>query len=225
MSDELVDKLSAEGVVPPESSPDRPGDVLEPELDSAREVVGDLTSDIDDVLIYALYPQTGERFLRIKHGVDPAPVEEKSAPAPAAEARPSAEAPPRSVRARRFNVYVGDRFFEVDVDPVGGDIGIAPSHRPPTSSGRAGITTPESDQATAQPAEGEVQVTAPMPGILVSLAVEEGQQVSAGEPLLVLEAMKMQNTIPCPTDGTVASLPVAPGVQVTREQVLAVIQT
>ena len=225
LSDELVDKLSAEGVVPPESSPDRPGDVLEPELDSAREAVGDLTSDIDDVLIYALYPQTGERFLRIKHGVDPAPVEEEPAPAPAAETRPSAEAPPRSVRARRFNVYVGDQFFEVDVDPVGGDIGIAPSFRPSTSSGRTGVTAPESDQATAQPAEGEVQVTAPMPGILVSLAVEEGQQVSAGEPLLVLEAMKMQNTIPCPTDGTVSSLPVAPGVQVTREQVLAVIQT
>ena len=225
LSDELVDRLSAEGVVPPESSPDRPGDVLEPELDSAREAVGDLTSDIDDVLIYALYPQTGERFLRIKHGVDPAPVEEEPAPAPAVETRSSAEAPPRSVRARRFNVYVGDQFFEVDVDPVGGDIGIAPSFRPSTSSGRTGVTAPESDQATAQAAEGEVQVTAPMPGILVSLAVEEGQQVSAGEPLLVLEAMKMQNTIPCPTDGTVSSLPVAPGVQVTREQVLAVIQT
>ena len=225
LSDELVDKLSAEGVVPPESSPDRPGDVLEPELDSAREAVGDLTSDIDDVLIYALYPQTGERFLRIKHGVDPAPVEEEPAPAPVAESRPSAETPPRSVRARRFNVYVGDQFFEVDVDPVGGDIGIAPPFRPSTSSGRTGVTAPESDQATAQAAEGEVQVTAPMPGILVSLAVEEGQQVSAGEPLLVLEAMKMQNTIPCPTDGTVSSLPVAPGVQVTREQVLAVIQT
>ena len=226
LSDELVDKLSAEGVMPPESSPDRPGDVLEPELDSAREAVADLTSDIDDVLIYALYPQTGERFLRIKHGVDPAPVEEQqTTPAPDVTPQPAVSAPARSSRARRFNVYVGDQFFEVDVDPVGGDIGIAPSHRPLTSSGRMGVTVPESDQATAQPAEGEVQVTAPMPGILVSLAVEEGQHVSAGEPLLVLEAMKMQNTIPCPTDGTVSSLPVAPGVQVTREQVLAVIQT
>ena len=63
-----------------------------------------------------------------------------------------------------------------------------------------------------------------MPGILVSLAVEEGQQVSAGQTLLVLEAMKMQNTIPSPSDGRVSSLPVAPGVQVTRNQVLAVIQ-
>ena len=225
LSDELIDKLREQGVTAPDDSPDRPGDAIEAELESAREAVTDLTSDIDDVLIYALYPQTGERFLRIKHGVDPAPVEEDPAPAPVAEPQPAADVPARSARARRFNVYVGDRFFEVDVDPVDGDIGVAPSYRPSTSSGRTGGAERESDQGESQPAEGEVQVTAPMPGILVSLAVEVGQQVSAGQPLLVLEAMKMQNTIPCPSDGTVSSLPVAPGVQVTREQVLAVIQT
>ena len=225
LSDELIDKLREQGVTAPDDSPDRPGDAIEPELESAREAVADLTSDIDDVLIYALYPQTGERFLRIKHGVDPAPVEEDAAPAPVAEPQPAADVPARSARARRFNVYVGDRFFEVDVDPVDGDIGVAPSYRSSTSSGRTGGAERESDQGESQPAEGEVQVTAPMPGILVSLAVEVGQQVSAGQPLLVLEAMKMQNTIPSPSDGTVSSLPVAPGVQVTREQVLAVIQT
>ena len=225
LNKDLVETLKGQGVEVPVDSPERPGDVIEPELDTAREAVADLTSDIDDVLIYALYPQTGERFLRIKHGVDPAPVEEEPAPAPAVETRPSAAAPPRSVRARRFNVYVGDQFFEVDVDPVGGEIGVAPSYSPSTGSGRTGGGAQEADPATAQPAEGEVQVTAPMPGILVSLAVEEGQQVAAGEPLLVLESMKMQNTIPCPSEGTVSSLPVAPGVQVVRNQVLAVIQT
>ena len=225
LSDELVDKLREQGVTAPDDSPERPGDAIEPELDSAREAVADLTSDIDDVLIYALYPQTGERFLRIKHEVDPAPVEEDATPAPVAEPQPAADVPARSARARRFNVYVGDQFFEVDVDPVGGDIGGAPSYHPSTSSVRTGGAEREPDRRESQPAEGEVQVTAPMPGILVSLAVEVGQQVSAGEPLLVLEAMKMQNTIPAPSDGTVSSLPVAPGVQVTRNQVLAVIQT
>ncbi len=224
LSDELVEKLRGEGIVEPDASPDRPGDAVEPELASAREAVADLTSDIDDVLIYALYPQTGERFLRIKHGTDQAPVEEDT-PTTTVQPQPASSAPPRSARARRFNVYVGDQFFEVDVDPVGGDIGIAPSHRPSTGPGRSGAAAQEPSQTSSQPAEGEVQVTAPMPGILVSLAVEQGQKVSAGEPLLVLEAMKMQNTIPCPSDGTVSSLPVAPGVQVTRNQVLAVIQS
>ena len=225
LSDELVEKLKGDGVVVPDASPDRPGDAIEPELGSAKEAIADLTSDIDDVLTYALYPQTGERFLRIKHGIDQAPVEEKQPATTAVSPQPASEAPPRSARARRFNVYVGDQFFEVDVDPVGGDIGIAPSRGLSTSSGRTAAAMPTTEQAGSQPSEGEVQVAAPMPGILVSLAVEEGQQVIAGQPLLVLEAMKMQNTIPCPSDGTVSSLPVAPGVQVTRNQVLAVIQT
>ncbi len=223
LSEELVAKLKGDGVEIPDASPERPGDIIEPELDSARDAVSELTSDIDDVLIYALYPQTGERFLRIKHGVESAPVEEKTAPAAAVESSPSVEAPARSARARRFNVYVGGQFFEVDVDPVGGDIGAAPVARvastgPSTTGGAASSR----DEA---PSEGEVQVTAPMPGILVSLAVEVGEQVSEGQPLLVLEAMKMQNTIPSPSGGTVSSLPVAPGVQVTRNQVLAVIET
>ena len=222
MSQELVEKLKGEGVEVPEDSPERPGDLIEPELESAREAVAELTSDIDDVLTYALYPQTGERFLRIKHGVDPAPVEEETAPVPVVEPASSDQAPPRSTRARRFNVYVGDQFFEVDVDPVGGDIGAAPAVRAASSS--PSISSSATSPQDEMPAEGEVQVTAPMPGILVSLAVEVGEQVSEGQPLLVLEAMKMQNTIPCPTGGTVSSLPVAPGVQVTRNQVLAVIQ-
>ncbi len=221
LNQELVEKLKGEGVEVPDASPERPGDVIEPEMESAGEAVADLTSDIDDVLIYALYPQTGERFLRIKHGVEPAPVEDSSASA--AESAPKMGAPPRSARARRFNVYVGDQFFEVDVDPAGGDIGVAPTVRVAPSGPSAHRGTASSQDEA--PAEGEVQVTAPMPGILVSLSVEEGEQVTEGQPLLVLEAMKMQNTIPSPSAGIVTALPVAPGVQVTRNQVLAVIQT
>ena len=223
LNEELVEKLKGEGVEVPDASPERPGDVIEPEMGSARDAVSALTSDIDDVLIYALYPQTGERFLRIKHGVEPAPVEESTASASAAESAPLAEAPPRSARARRFNVYVGDQLFEGDVDPAGGGIGSAPAVRVAPSGPSAHSSTASSQDEA--PAEGEVQVTAPMPGILVSLSVEEGEQVTEGQPLLVLEAMKMQNTIPSPLAGTVTTLPVAPGVQVTRSQVLAVIQT
>ena len=224
LSEELVEKLRGDGVEVPDASPERPGDVIEPELDSAREAVAELTSDIDDVLTYALYPQTGERFLRVKHGVEPAPVQEETDSVPASvEAKSVDGAPPRSSRARRFNVYVGNQFFEVDVDPVGADAGTAPAARVASP-----VPSPQSSTATqgdTGPAEGEVQVAAPMPGILVSLAVEVGEQVAEGQPLLVLEAMKMQNTIPSPSGGTITSLPVAPGVQVTRNQVLAVIRS
>ena len=227
--DELIAKLSQTEEIT--AAPERPGDVIEPEMESARKAVSDLTDDIDDALIYALYPQTGERFLRIKHGLEPVPeemkprtLEEVRQAAAQVESQPAAPAPPKSSRARRFNIYVGDQFFEVDVDPVELGAGPEPAASPPAMSTPA----PSPAAAAAQPnevTEGETAVTAPMPGILISLAVAEGETVSTGDPLLVLEAMKMQNTIPSPVDGTIKSLPVAPGTQVTRDQALVVIQT
>jgi oxaloacetate decarboxylase alpha subunit/pyruvate carboxylase subunit B len=59
--------------------------------------------------------------------------------------------------------------------------------------------------------------------MLVSFAVEIGQTVSAGETILILEAMKMQNALPAPIAGTVKDLPVEPGSQVAKDDVLAII--
>ena len=65
---------------------------------------------------------------------------------------------------------------------------------------------------------------APMPGTVVSVAVEAGQQVAAGQPVLVLEAMKMQHTVSAPHAGTVAQIEVKPGAQVAAGEVLAVVE-
>ena len=66
---------------------------------------------------------------------------------------------------------------------------------------------------------------APMPGSVISVAVAEGEQVSAGQTILVMEAMKMQHTIAAPTDGVVSSIPVKPGSQVGAGDVLAVVDS
>ncbi|NHC21842.1 biotin/lipoyl-binding protein [Nocardioides sp. IC4_145] len=65
---------------------------------------------------------------------------------------------------------------------------------------------------------------APMPGTVVRVMVEHGQQVGAGQPVLVLEAMKMQHTVAAPTAGTVTELPVTTGQQVAAGEVLAVVE-
>ena len=65
---------------------------------------------------------------------------------------------------------------------------------------------------------------APMPGTVVSVAVEAGQQVEAGQPVLVLEAMKMQHTVSAPYAGTVTEIDVKPGAQVAAGEVLAVVE-
>ena len=60
------------------------------------------------------------------------------------------------------------------------------------------------------------RLTAPMPGKVVSFAVQAGDKVSKGQPLAVMEAMKMEHTIAAPADGVVAELLYAPGDQVAE---------
>ncbi|MBB4743385.1 propionyl-CoA carboxylase alpha chain [Actinoplanes octamycinicus] len=66
---------------------------------------------------------------------------------------------------------------------------------------------------------------ASMPGLVVAVHVESGQRVAAGDPVMVLEAMKMQQTLTAPADGMVASLSVEVGRQVAAGDVLAVIDS
>jgi pyruvate carboxylase subunit B len=110
----------------------RPADVLQPELEKARVAVKDITKDLYDVLIYALFPVTGIKFLRWKHGIEPMPEEVKAKTledvareqALVEKARkgllvekPKAEF---TADARTFNVAVDGESFTVKVDEVGG---------------------------------------------------------------------------------------------------------
>ncbi|MFI9613583.1 biotin carboxylase N-terminal domain-containing protein [Streptomyces sp. NPDC052023] len=70
---------------------------------------------------------------------------------------------------------------------------------------------------------GADSLTAPMPGTVTVVKVAVGDEVSAGQSLLVVEAMKMEHVIAAPHAGTVAELDVAPGATVAMDQVLAVI--
>ena len=68
------------------------------------------------------------------------------------------------------------------------------------------------------------QLTAPMPGMILDVKVEKGQQVTAGEPILVLEAMKMENMLRAPGDAIIKELKVQKGDKVDKNQVLVVFE-
>jgi len=67
---------------------------------------------------------------------------------------------------------------------------------------------------------GEFHLKAPMPGLVVAIHVEEGQEVTKGQVLLILESMKMQNELKAPRDGTVNRIKVKPGESVEQKQAL-----
>ena len=113
----------------------RPAEVIEPELKKAQEDVKGLAMDLDDELIYALYPVTGKRFLQWKYGKEPVPDDVKPITLEQAKARQEMiqkaiagklvekiekEAPAKGDALRKFNVFVDDTYFEVGVEEIGG---------------------------------------------------------------------------------------------------------
>jgi acetyl-CoA/propionyl-CoA carboxylase biotin carboxyl carrier protein len=107
-------------------------------------------------------------------------------------------------------VEVGGRRLEVSL-PGGLAVG----------RGGAGAAKPKRRSAAkAGAAAGGDAVVAPMQGTIVKIAVEDGQQVEAGDLLLVLEAMKMENPVTAPKAGTVSGLTAEPGSAVTSGTVL-----
>lgn len=79
-------------------------------------------------------------------------------------------------------------------------------------------------QRVARPRSGDGRVKAPIPGLIARVLVKPGAPVEAGQTLVVLEAMKMENEIRAPFDGVVSSIPVTIGQTVVRGQVLAEVQ-
>ena len=231
----------------------RAADYLEPELEKAKEATAGLAQDIGDVLTYALYPVTGLRYLRWKYGLEPIPDELKPrsleqikgqeelasrAKAGLLVERGSQEAfavASAQGGVRVFNVYVENERYQVEVEPAVDGSGAvmtdpsrftvpraaAPSMAPPTAQPQI-PPQPAATPASSEPAGGTA-IIAPMPGIVLRYVVELGQQVKKGAPVLFLEAMKMENSLPAPVDGTVKELRVQPGVWVAKNDILAII--
>ena len=77
------------------------------------------------------------------------------------------------------------------------------------------------NQRVARPRSGDGRVKAPIPGLISRVLVAPGESVTAGQPLIILEAMKMENEIRAPFDGVVQAIGVTVGQTVLRNTVLA----
>ena len=225
----------------------RAADMLEPELEKARAATKGIAKDDKEVLTYALYPTTGMRFLRYKYGLDkeiPSDWKPPRAPKTMEEIKREDEliakakagklvekvekpVPAKGPGLRVYNVFVGDEYYQVEVEPAGGArISSMPAKRPAVAPA-APPKAAEPTVAKATKAATEVAVAgavkAPMPGMIIRYEVKVGQQVKAGDSVVILEAMKMESALPAPVDGTVKELRFKPGDRVAKDAVLAVI--
>ncbi len=114
-------------------------------------------------------------------------------------------------------VEVGGRRLEVSLP---GDMAIGGGAGPEHGAIRKKPKARKRGHGGGTAASGDA-VTAPMQGTVVKVAVEEGQQVSAGDLIVVLEAMKMENPVTAHKDGTVTGLAVEPGAAITQGTVIA----
>ncbi len=120
---------------------------------------------------------------------------------------------------KKFNITVNGNAYEVEIEEVKAAAPVAAA--PKAAPAAAPKAAPAA--AAAAPAAGDNTVTAPMPGKIVKLVASVGQAVNAGDVLLILEAMKMQNEITAPAAGTVKSFAVNAGDSVKPGQTMVVI--
>lgn len=121
---------------------------------------------------------------------------------------------------KKFNITVNGQTYAVEVEEVGG-AAAAPA---PRAAAPAPAPAPAPAAAPAPvAAAGEETITAPMPGKILKILKHQGDAVAAGENLMMLEAMKMQNEILSPVAGTVKSVPVSEGQNVNNGDTLAIV--
>ncbi|MBI5018147.1 MAG: pyruvate carboxylase subunit B [Deltaproteobacteria bacterium] len=241
--DKELQKLALKGYAKGEKPiTQRPADVLTPELEKAKGEIGDLAKDRKDLLLYTMFPTTGKRFLAVRAGKEPAPAEWKARTLEDAKAeealvkkamagelvqKTAKEAPPKGPGARTYRVFVDGEYFEVDVEaPAGAPVVTtvaAPAAVAAAPAPQPAPPAPAPAPRAAPAAVGKGSLLSPMPGMVVEYLVKPGDAVKAGDVVVILEAMKMENGLEAPVDGVVGETFFAKGDSVPKDAVLLTI--
>lgn len=207
----------------------RPADRLEPEWDDAKKELPDSAQTVEDQLSFVLFPTIARDFFeaREKGDLTPEPLELGSAKGPAT-AHELHLAPVefnvtvhgetyhvkvsgsgRKIDGRKpYYIRVNDKLEEVSLESIQEVLAGVPESQGPESGGKPKRPRP------SKPGD----VAPPMPGRVVKILVAVDDRVKAGDPLLIIEAMKMESRVPAPIDGKVAAILTAEGDNVKTDE-------
>ncbi|MDN5323500.1 MAG: hypothetical protein PWQ67_1954 [Clostridia bacterium] len=221
----------------------RPADLIEPQIETAKKEIGDLAKNLEELLMYILFPQVAKPFLEGTLTAEkPAPKKDE----------PKEEKKPQGVEAintnlssgvgsvarfatNRRNTRMGSISFNFNgkieklkilVDGNGYQMDMGKfDEEIEEKEVKAQVPVPEAKEAKKETAKvdtasGESTVTAPMPGKIFKIIKNEGAKVKQGEIVMILEAMKMENEIIAPVDGTISKINVNVGDAINPGDVL-----
>ncbi|MCK9619516.1 MAG: sodium-extruding oxaloacetate decarboxylase subunit alpha [Methylobacter sp.] len=205
----------------------RPADLLKPEFDNLRQEIGELALNDEDVLSYAMFPEVGRTFLeqRLNNTLVPEPLEIESRASDAVKKAPTEFNV--ALHGESYHIKVTGtgpknqtlRHFYFMVDGVPEDIVVETLDEIVLEGGTQGAVKSAISRKRARPStEGDVVVG--MPCNILDVLVKTGQQVTAGQAVLITEAMKMETEVTAPISGTVKAVHVVKGEPANPDEVL-----
>ncbi|MBH0204342.1 MAG: sodium-extruding oxaloacetate decarboxylase subunit alpha [Nitrospira sp.] len=207
----------------------RPADRLEPELEANKKDLPASASSVEDQLSFALFPAIAREFFeaREKGDLTPPLLESVSAKGPAVahelhlapvEFNVTVHGETYHVKVsgsgrktdgrKPYYIRVNDKLEEVSLEPIQEILAGVPESPDTGKSAKPKRPRP------SKPGD----VAPPMPGRVVKILVAVGDRVKAGDPLLIVEAMKMESRVPTPINGTVAAILASEGDHVKTDE-------
>ena len=214
----------------------RPADNLDPELEAAAKELSQHDVSEEDVLSYTLFPSVALQFIheRASGQLRPEPLE------PMREGKGDRGQQGLHLAPIEFNVTLhgesyhvrisgsgrtvdGKKPYYIKVDDKLEEIYLEPLQEVLASGPETPVSTDTATDATKgerPKPSGPGDVTTPMPGRVVKVLVAEGAKVNAEDPVIVIEAMKMENRVAAPIEGTVKAIYVNEGDVVNCDETL-----
>lgn len=205
----------------------RPADLLKPEFDHLRQEIGHLASNDEDVLSYAMFPEVGKQFLELRStgNLVPEPLEMATTAVNGVQKAPTEFNV--ALHGESYHVKVTGtspknqslRHFYFMVDGMPEEIVVETLDEIVLDGGTQGAVKSAIASKRRSPSnEGDVVVS--MPCNILDVLVKIDQKVTAGQPVLITEAMKMETEITAPISGTVKAVHVIKGESVNPNEVL-----
>ena len=210
----------------------RPADLIPDEMDKLRQEISNLAKSEEDTLTYAMFPDLGREFLEqraagtlVPEPLEPADVASNGGKKAATEFNVSMHGETYHIKITGKGYTSQDkRPYYITIDGVPEEILMEPLEEISLAEGeevqrRVAISGSGRPRAT-EPGH----VTTSMPGNIVDVLISVGDKVSAGDPVLITEAMKMETEVQAPVSGVVTEIHVKKGESVTPDETLIEIE-